>query len=73
MSGGLPLPEEGRLRAQRKALVFHIMYGRATDATEDETREWRALCARYINGELVDPPLTLPAFRDHPTQKEKKK
>lgn len=57
-------------RHARKASVFHIMYGYSLGATADETRAWRALCARYINGEIDDVPLTLNAFREYNHPKE---
>lgn len=52
-------------RQTRKARVFPIMYGTYLGATQDEMREWRKMCAEYINGkrEYADTPLTLTEFR----------
>lgn len=54
-------------RYKRKGLVFHIMYGRALGATDEEMVAWRTLGARYINGELPfsDMPMTLETLREY--------
>lgn len=51
-------------RSDRKAIVFHIMYGTFPGATVDEMKDWRLLCAEYINGvSNIIPPLSLAGFR----------
>lgn len=50
-------------RYKRKGHVFHIMYGRALGATDEEMVAWRTQAARYINGEVDQVPMTLAAFR----------
>jgi hypothetical protein len=53
-----------RSRLNRKNQVFHILYGGSPDATAVELEQWRAMCARYINGEIDSAPLTLQEFRE---------
>lgn len=50
-------------RSDRKAVVFHVMYGQARGATPAETAAWRATCARWINEGGDWPPLCLESFR----------
>lgn len=52
-------------RYRRKGLVFHIMYGRALGATDEETVAWRTVATRYINGETDQVPATLQALREY--------
>jgi hypothetical protein len=47
----------------RKAAVFHVMYGTFPAANEAEMRDWRRICAEFINGERPTFPDTLEAYR----------
>lgn len=58
-------------RQERKANVFHIMYGICPQASDGEMEEWRRMAVNYINGDGPLPPLSLDSFRNQQAKVQK--